>query len=310
MSKRVLVLLLVVTVCLVSIIGSSFAAPKNMKFAFILKTLSNPYWVAMREGAIEEGKKLGIQVNVYAVPTEGDIKAQADLIENVIQKRYHGIAVAPLTPVNLIPGIVRANGRKIPVVNLDEKVDEAELAKQKGSLVSIIFTDNYKVGATAANLVIERLGTTGGKVAIIEGMSGNATGNARRDGFRDTITKEKQFELVASQPGNWDRITALNVATNMLQRFPDLVAIYCANDTMALGAAQAIINANKLGKIMVIGTDGIPEAITGVQEGRITATVAQDPTECGKMGVRALNDFLNKKKVDKYQDVPSKLIVK
>jgi D-allose transport system substrate-binding protein len=127
-------------------------------------------------------------------------------------------------------------------------------------------------------------------VAIIEGRAGVASGEARKTGATEAFKAAKNVELVASQPADWDRMRALDVATNTLQRTPDLAAFYCCNDTMALGAVQAVQNLGKAGKVIVVGTDGIPEAIQMIQAGRLTATVAQDPAKVGATGLDLLVD--------------------
>lgn len=289
-----------------------FAAPsfaEGYKIAIVLKTLSNPFWVSMKEGIQEEAKKLGVTVDVYAVPTEDDSRAQAELLESILQKGYNGIGVAPLTPVNLIPAVAKATKMEIPVINIDNAIDQTELAKQGGKVISLVATNNFKVGAQAAEFVVKTLGAKGGEVAIIEGIPGAVSSNDRRDGFKSAIEKTPGFKLVAIQPANWDRMTALNVATNLLQRFPRLKAIYCANDTMALGAAQAAINAGRK-DVLVVGTDGIPEAVTAIEEGRLTATIAQDPKEIGAQSLRMLVDYLKGKQIPARYDVPSVLVVK
>ena len=74
----------------------------------------------------------------------------------------------------------------------------------------------------------------------------------------------------------------------MLQANPDLKGIYCCNDTMALGALQAVKNAGKLGEIIVVGTDGAAEALTSVEEGELNATVAQNSAEIGATSLRRM----------------------
>jgi len=66
-----------------------------------------------------------------------------------------------------------------------------------------------------------------------------------------------------------------------IQQYPELKAVYCCNDGMAMGAVQAVINADKLGEIMVVGTDGDAEAVQSIADGQMTATVAQDPAQIG-----------------------------
>ncbi len=139
------------------------------------------------------------------------------------------------------------------------------------------------------------MGAAGGKVAIIEGKAGNVTGDARRDGVKKALAAAGNAPLVASLPGDWDRAKALDVAASVLQRNPDLRAFYAANDTMALGALQAVKNANKLGKVLVVGTDGVPEAVASVKAGQLSATAGQDAAGMGARALGIMVDALKNK---------------
>ncbi|MBJ3815880.1 D-allose transporter substrate-binding protein [Shimwellia pseudoproteus] len=257
-------------------------------YAVVLKTLSNPFWVDMKKGIEDEAKTLGFSVDIFASPSEGDFQSQLQLFEDLINKKYKGIAFAPLSSVNLVIPVAKAWKNGIYLVNLDEKIDMENLSKAGGNIEGFVTTDNVAVGAKGAEYIINALGDAGGEVAIIEGKAGNASGEARRSGANAAFTQQRQIKLVASQPADWDRIKALDVATNVLQRNPGLKAFYCANDTMAMGVAQAVANAGKTGEIMVIGTDGIPEARKMVASGMMTATVAQDPQGIGATGLKML----------------------
>lgn len=262
----------------------------SAEYAVILKTLSNPFWVEMKEGIEKEAKTLGVSVDIFASPSEGDYQSQLQLFEDLINKDYKGIAFAPLSPANLVMPAAKAYRKGIYLVNLDEKIDTENLQKAKGNVEAFITTDNVAVGGKAAQFIVEKLGSEGGEVAIIEGKAGNASGEARRRGASDVFAKKPSIKLVASQPADWDRIKALDVATNVLSRNPNIKAFYAANDTMAMGAAQAVANAGKQGKILVVGTDGVPEAKKMVSEGKLTATIAQDPATIGAKGLKLLVD--------------------
>jgi len=255
------------------------------EYAVVLKTLANPYWSAMRDGIEQEAKKQGVQVDVFAAASEDDIQGQQRLVEDAINKNYKAIAVAPITSVSLVQSIAAANKKGVYIVNLDEKVDLAQLKDAGGSVVAFLATDNHAVGAKGGQFIVDQLGAQGGKVAIIEGKAGNATGDARRDGAAGAFKASGKIQLVASQPADWDRSRALDVATNILQRNPDLKAIYAANDGMALGVYQAVRNADKQGKVLVVGTDGTPEALDSIKNGELTATVAQDSAAMGAQGL-------------------------
>jgi len=275
------------------------------EIAIILKTLANPFWVDMKAGIEAEAAKLGIKVDIYAAQSEDDLQGQLNLFETAISKQYKAIGVAPLSPVNLNTAIVKANESGIYVGNIDEKVDVDQLKELGGSLVCFVTTDNVAVGAKGAQFIIDQL-PDGGKVAIIEGKAGNASGNDRKDGATQTFDANSKFEIVDSQPADWDRTKALDVATNIISKNPDLVAIYCCNDTMALGAQQAVVNAGKEGKIIIVGTDGAPEAIESIQAGQMAATVAQDPGEIGAESLRILYKTIQEKPAMDPNVIPEK----
>lgn len=295
--------------------GSS-AQSGQAEYAIVLKTLSNPFWVSMKEGIEKEAAAKGVKVDIFAVNSESDTQGQLQTLENLLSKNYKGIGVAPLSPVNLIQTVAQASKKGIYVINIDEKLDMDQLKAAGGSVIAFVTTDNKKVGAKAAQFIVDKIGSQGGKVAIIEGQAGNASGDDRKNGASGVFKSNSSIKLVASQPADWDRAKALDVAANILQTNPDLKAFYCANDTMALGAEQAVINAGKAGKVLVVGTDGDPEALQSIKDGKMNATVAQDPAQIGAKSLDLLINAVQSKQAisaDKEPDfvaIDSNLITK
>lgn len=267
---------------------STATAAGQAEYAVILKNQSSDFWVKMKDGVEKQAKDLGIKVDVYAAQSEEDTEGQLKILESCLTKNYKAIGVAPLSPVNLIPGIVKANQKGIYVMDIDEKVDLATLKAQGGSVIGFATTDNVKVGEKGAGYIMDK--AKEGKVAIIEGKAGNASGEDRKKGATQAFEKNDKFKIVGSLPADWDRQKALDVAASFIQQNPDLVGIYCCNDGMALGAMQAVINANKAGKIFVVGTDGDTEAIDSIKQNQLSATVAQDPAN---IGATALKEMVN-----------------
>ena len=276
--------------------------------AIVLKTLSNPFWVSMKEGIEKEAAAQGIKVDIFAVNSEEDVQEQLKLLEDLIGKGYKAIGVAPLSPVNLIPGIVEANKKGIYVVNIDEKIDMNQLKASGGSVLAFVTTDNVKVGAKGAEYIISKL-PEGGEVAIIEGKAGNASGEYRKQGATEVFKGNSKIKLVTSQPADWDRSKALDLAANLIQKYPNLKAIYAANDTMALGALQAVMNANKQNQIIVVGTDGAPEALDSIKQNGLKATVAQDSANIGVESFKILLDALKTKPEISPNNAPKEIPV-
>ncbi len=271
------------------------ATDTGAEYAIILKTLSNDFWAKMKTGIEEEAKALGVKVDIFAAQSEDDTAGQLTIFENCLTKNYKAIGVAPLSPTNLINGIVQANQNGIYVMNIDEKIDIDTLRNAGGSVIAFATTDNEAVGKKGADFIITHLGENGGDVAIIEGKAGNASGESRKTGATKAFQGADKIKLVASQPADWDRQKALDTATSYIQMYPNLKAIYCCNDTMALGALQAVINADKLGKIIVVGTDGSAEALESIKAGQLDATVAQDPAKIGATSLRQMVEAVKNK---------------
>lgn len=300
MKKMILAALLVLTVSL------AFAGPKGQsgqaEYAVVLKTLASPFWRGIQEGVELKAKELGIAVDVYAANSEDDIEGQVQLLENCISQGYKAIGVAPISPVNLNAAIAQATKKGIYVINIDEMVNRDNLTSQGGAVQGFVATDNVAVGKLGAGYIIEKL-PGGGQVAIIEGMAGNKSGEDRKNGATVAFQAASSYNIVASQAANWDRTMAYDLATSLVTRFPDLKGIYCCNDTMAMGAIEAVKRSGK--SIIVVGTDGNDDAIASVKAGELGATVAQDTHLIGGIGVEMMvNAIKNKVRIDPNADVP------
>ena len=141
--------------------------------------------------------------------------------------------------------------------------------------------------------LVEQMGGSG-QVVIIEGKAGAVSGEDRRDGAALAFEEASGIELVSVQPADWDRTKAYDVATNLLSKYPDLKGIYCCNDVMAMGALEAVKNANR--DVLVVGTDGNSDAVDSVKAGELTATVAQDSAGMGARAVEVLVRAVNENK--------------
>lgn len=273
--------------------GSAVARKgSSAEYAIILKTQATDFWVKMWKGIEKESEATGVKVDLYSAQSEEDLEGQLSILEYCISKGYKGIGVAPLSGVNVLSGIGKATQAGITIVDVDEKFDEKELANNKGACVAYVATDNVAVGKMGAMYIVDNV-PAGSKVLIIEGKSGNQSSEDRKNGARAAF-EASGLNIVGSQAADWDRQTALDIANTFIQQHPDLKGIYACNDGMALGVEQAVINAKKVGKILVVGTDGDKEAVTSVANGQLSATVAQDSAKIGAMSFDLLVEAVKK----------------
>lgn len=255
--------------------GSSFAA--------VIKGLDNPFFQQMQQGIDAEAEESGTDVEVQAAASITDTSGQADRLNAMAQQGYECYVVNPISGTNLVQGLAQIAAEGTPVVNIDSPV-EADAAEKAGLEVSTyIGTDNVEAGRLGGEAMVEALGGAG-KVALIGGISGDVTSGARLEGFEEAAG---DLEIVQTVAGDWDRQVAQTRATDILSANPDLKGFFSANDDMALGIARAVANAGKDGEVAVIGVDGVEDALSAVESGDLTATVAQYPYAIGQMGVQA-----------------------
>jgi D-allose transport system substrate-binding protein len=269
-------------------------------YGVLLKTLANPFWGAMAKGIAEGGTESGVTIFQQAAQSDQDAETQLNLCNTMLERSPKALIASAINSSNLLPCMSSANQAGIPVVDLDANLDPAITAKAGVKIAFRIGSDNTHAGAEAADFMAQHLGASAtGPVLVIEGLSGNVTGEMRANGFKDELARVAPgLKVVASLPGDWDANKAANVTNDILQRNPDLIAIFACNDTMALGAVESVFADGKGGKVTVVGVDGTVDGVKSIKAGRLTATVAQLPY------LEGIEAVANVKKVIEGQSVP------
>lgn len=235
---------------------------------FIIKNLTTPFFLSMKEGAEAAGTELGIKVMVQA-PTSSEEGAgneeQTQLIEQAIANKALAVCIAPTDSNGIIPAVKKLKEANIPVIASNTKIAEEGLAN------CFVGLENYTQGYNVAKKLCEGLGGKG-KMFIIEGTAGAQTSIDRVEGAVAAIAEYPDIEIVAQQSASYKRATAMDVAQNLLQANPDVNAIYCCNDEMALGVVEAVDAAGKSGEILVGGADGNADALQCILDEKMYAT--------------------------------------
>ena len=276
--------------------------PAGTTAGAVSKTLTNEYWRLLGEGYQTFGKKVGVRVSYQAAQSEGDQLGQLSIAETMITQGASVLLLSPQTNANLEPAMGDAQADGIPVVNVNDAV-----IPQAAHYVGNVQRDN---GVKVAKWFIANR-PNGGKLAVIEGQAGVYAAGQRTDGFKATLTTAgSKFQVVASVPGNWDRQLSYDAATTILQQHPDLIGIYCNNDTMALGVVEAVKNAGLLGKVAVFGTDGISDAYASIRAGELTGTVDSFPVLTGEVALETALRIVAKQDLPRVVATPQALITK
>lgn len=263
--------------------------------ALTVSTLDNPFFVSLRDGAQKKADELGYKLVI--LDSQNDPAKELSNVEDLTVRGAKVLLINPTDSEAVSNAVTIANRNKIPVVTLDR-------AAAKGQVVSHIASDNIAGGKMAGDFIAQKLGS-GAKVIQLEGLAGTSAARERGEGFKQSVEVHK-FDVLASQPADFDRTKGLNVTENLLASKSAVQAIFAQNDEMALGALRAISAANK--KVLIVGFDGTDDGIKAVKSGKMAATIVQQPELIGRLGVEAADKILKGEKVEAQIPVPLKVI--
>jgi len=255
-----------------------------MKVAAVIKGLDNPFFQSMEQGIKAQADSANVSVTVQAATSITDTTGQADKLNALAAQDYSCYIVNPISGTNLIQGIAQLAAKGKTIVNIDSPIDPAAAKAANATPATYIGTDNVAAGKMAGQQMTKLL-PSGGDLAVIGGISGDATSNARVQGFSSGLADN--LKVVQTVSADWDRQEALTQATNVLRAHPSVAGFFVANDDMALGVARAVADAQKTGHVKIISVDGILDALKAVKAGQLSAVVAQYPYAIGTLGVEA-----------------------
>jgi ribose transport system substrate-binding protein len=281
--------------------GKPAAAPAGeITLGLALSTLNNPFFVTLKEGAEKEAAAQGVKLIV--VDAQDDPAKQAASIEDLINKKVSALLINPTDADAIVPSIQKANAAGIPVFTIDR-------GASGGEIVSHIASDNVAGGRMAAEFLCQAIGGKG-NVVELQGIAGTSAARDRGQGFNEWMKANcPGATIVAQQTADFNRAKGLQVFENILQAQPEIAGVFAHNDEMVLGAIQAAEAAKRTG-IVFVGFDAIDDAVKAVQEGKLAATVAQQPAEMGRLGVAMAVKYLKGEKVEPFIGVPLSLVTK
>ena len=268
--------------------------PAKPRIALVMKSLANEFFKTMQDGATAHQQAHSAEYELIANGTkdELDVARQVEIVEQMIAQQVQAIVIAPADSKALVAVCQRAQAAGVVVINIDNKLDAAVLA-ERNLRFPFVGPDNRKGARLAGEALAQQL-KPGDQVAILEGVPTAFNAQQRKAGFEDAM-KAAGMNIVSSQSASWETSKANQVAAALLVEKPELKAILCANDSMALGAVAAIRAAGKSEQIRVIGFDNIQAVRQLLEDGQVLATVDQHGDQLAVYGIEyALTTLKNK----------------
>lgn len=278
-----------VLLTLVLILGcSSKEKAEKPKIAVVVSTLNNPWFVMLAESAAENARKLGYEAKIF--DSQNNPAIESDNFENLISSGYDAILLNPTDSDGSISSILKAKTAGIPVFCMDREVNVDDAA------TSQILSDNYSGCVSIGIEFVKELKEKGNYVEII-GLVGDNNTWARSKGFHSVVDKFPNLKMVAQQSGNFDRTKAMEVLETIMQANPDIDAVFCGNDAMAMGAFQALQAAGKEYKVKIFGFDGAGDVIEKIREKKIVATGMQFPKVMAQTAAQYADEYFKGRRV-------------
>lgn len=294
--KLTIVLVLALAAMLVPTVARAADAPAKQKVAVVISTLNNPWFVVLGDTAKARAVELGYDATVF--DSQNDTAKEAAHFENIISGGYKAILFNPTDAEGSIANVRKAKAAGIPVFCIDREINATNAATAQ------MLSDSYSGCVKLGEYFVEQVGEEGEYVELLGIVGDNNTWN-RSKGFHSVVDRYPKLKMVAQQSAEFDRAKALEVMESLLQKNSDIKAVFCGNDSMAMGAYQALVSAGKADKVKVFGFDGADDVVKLIAEKKIAATGMQFPKKMAQQAAEFADQYIKGKR-----DFPQKIPVK
>jgi ABC-type sugar transport system substrate-binding protein len=270
------------------------SASGKPKTAIVISTLNNPWFVVLADAAQKRAQELGYESTVF--DSQNDTAKESSHFENIIAAGYGAILFNPTDADGSIANVRRAKDAGIPIFCIDREINANDAA------TSQILSDSYSGCVALGQYFVETVGEEGAYVELL-GLTGDNNTHNRSKGFHSVVDRFEGLKMVAQQPADFDRAKALEVMESILQDQPDINAVFCGNDAMAMGAYQALVAAGKEDDVKVFGFDGADDVVRLIADGKIAATGMQFPKTMARTAAEFADEWFKGRR-DFEQKIP------
>lgn len=289
MKQTYLLKLFLILIFFSGIVGCSNQTKNqsSQKMAVVVSTLNNPWFVVLAESAAQRARELGYEATIF--DSQNNSAKEAEHFDNIIAMGYNAILFNPTDADGSVLNVKRAKEAEIPTFCMDREINARDAA------VTQLLSDNFTGCVKLGQYFVRQLNQQGNYVEILGIVGDNNTWN-RSNGFHSVVDEFPGLKMVAQQSADFDRNKAMDVMETIMQANPNIDAVFCGNDAMAMGAYQAVLSAGKANRIKVFGFDGADDAIRGIAEGKIAATVMQFPVEMSRTSAEMADEYIKGKR--------------
>lgn len=273
-------------------------------FYFIVQNSVDPFWKEVIKGAEVAAKDYNVVIE-FCAPRFNDPNEELKYIDIATLSRVDGIITHAFGTEDFTNAIDRAYYKGIPVITFENDASKSKRYAFAG-------TNSFEIGKRAAELLIRA--TNGkGNVAIITNSDSNQDlieNNLKMNGFFSTLKDYKDIKIVKTYTSKMGILSAEEITQKIIESNEKINAIFTVSSADTLGAAQLIVDRNKVGEIILIGYGSSEEITRYIEKEIIYGTVASDPYKMGYDSVKTLYNIKNGNSVPTFIDTEVKVITK
>ncbi len=293
--KKTLLIVLVLLLAVTLVFAQS--GKKKIVLGFAHVAMNNPYYLAMEKAAKETAAARGAEIIV--LNAEEDISKQISDVESMLVKRVNGLIINSVTEYGTMPVIKKAKSMGIPVVAIDRNL--------YGDYLAYVGIDQWKAGQLTGEYISKKLLPKGGNIVLIIGDPGCPASIGRGNGALDVLNRPEnagKYKILATYKASYNQMLGMQKMEEAIAAFGDKIdLVYCANDSMALGALEALRQAD-MTDVMVCGIDGQKEAYAEIMKGgQYKSSVINNSWDITTQAVNLLIDYLQTRKEPKERNV-------
>lgn len=269
-------------------------AAKSYRIGVFFKDSTSMFWRYVGEGCAAKAAEMGVEFVEYSPSSYTDAAGQINMLEDAIASGIDAIAIAAIDSTAVVDTLVKAEDAGIPVIVFNTLIPDFEATGKQRTFIGL---DN----AAASEEVMEKIlkeHDYKANVVILEGTPATLQNNERCGTATAVCDKYEGVTIVASQPTNANREIAMTTMENILQSTTDIDIVFAINDSVGLGALQAIEAAGVTG-IEIVGIDATPDSVSAMLAGRAYKySMDQGPFDCGSAVIQAAIDAIEGRELE------------
>lgn len=281
---------------LASLLLASQASAKDWKITYIMGLTGNPFYASVACGGAAEAKRLGVTFNAQG-PAQYQPALQMRVLDAVIAAHPDGIMFTADDPVALTPTLLQAKQMGIKIISIDGDLKDMSVA------LANIQSDNFEGGRQAADILAKLIGDKG-TVMAMENSPAAVVSQQRLKGFEQEIAKHPNIKYLGVQFSNNETAKAAQIVTSTVAAHPDLAGIFTITTNNTEGAATGVREAQRVGKIKIVGFDTSDPIVEDIRTGIVSADVVQYPYHIGELGVQMMVQALEGKPIEREVHTP------